>query len=48
MAERVRDLLLEGHELPKETVASRRIQRQRDRAKTLAGQQRAEKKKPSE
>lgn len=48
MAERLRDVLLEGRELPKETVAARRIQRQRDRAKTLAGQQRAGKKKQSD
>jgi glycine/D-amino acid oxidase-like deaminating enzyme len=41
MAVRMCSLLLSGEELPKETRAARRIQRQRDRQKTLEGQRKA-------
>ena len=40
MAERVRDLLLKGTPLPKETIAARRIQRQRDREQSWRGSSR--------
>ena len=45
MAERLRDCLLKGHPLPRDTQAARRIQRQRDREKTREGRKKSHREK---